>query len=215
MFIDRFDAGKKLAERLNKYKGDKNAEVLALPRGGVQTGYEVAIALGLPLDITCPRKIGAPYNPEFAIGAITETGEGILHEEVIKSLQIPQDYIQKTIAEETAVAKKRLDLYRLGRPKRLIKGKTILIVDDGLATGATMQAAIASVKKEGAAKIVLAVPVSPVHTLREFEGKVDEIVCLSTPPGFYAVGQFYFDFAPVTDREVIKILHEYWDKNYN
>lgn len=211
-FIDRFDAGIKLAAALAKYRNDKNGIVLALPRGGVQTGYEVAKGLNLPLEITCPRKIGAPSNPEFAIGAITETGEGILHQEVIASLGVSQDYIKKTIAEEKEVAKNRLDLYRMGRPPRQLKGKTVLLVDDGLATGATMQAAIASVKKEGAGKIVLAVPVSPPHTLSEFRSEVDEIVCLMTPPGFYAVGQYYSDFSPVSDQEVIRLLHRYWDK---
>lgn len=204
--IDRIDAGKQLAVRLKKYQNDPNAIVIALPRGGVVTGYEVAKELHLPLDITCPRKIGAPGNLEFAVGAITETGQGILHDDVIESLQISEEYLQQKIAAETQVAKARLALYREGREKRDLKGKTVLIVDDGLATGSTMQAAIASVKSEGAGKIVLCVPVSPTHTLSKFEGDADEIVCLMTPPGFYAVGQFYDDFAPVSDEEVIALL---------
>lgn len=212
-FINRFDAGKQLAARLEKYRNDPKAIVLALPRGGVETGYEVAKGLHLPLDITCPRKIGAPSNPEFAIGAITETGEGILHEDVIAALYVSKEYLAKTMAEEKETAQKRLQSYRKGRPARELKGKTVLLVDDGLATGATMQAAIASVKKEGAGKIVLAVPVAPPHTLSKFHGDADDIVCLMTPPGFYAVGQFYDDFAPVNDQEVIDLLHHYWDSN--
>jgi putative phosphoribosyl transferase len=210
-FINRFDAGKKLSAALEKYRNDKNAIVLALPRGGVQTGYEAAKELNLPLDITCPRKIGAPSNEEFAIGAITETGEGILHQDVIDYLRVSDAYLKAVIEEEKAVAEKRLQLYRKGRPPRQLKGKTVLIVDDGLATGATMQAAIASVKKEGAAKIVLAVPVSPPDTLPKFTNLADEIVCLMTPRSFYAVGQFYADFAPVSDQEVVTLLHNYWD----
>ncbi len=212
-FINRFDAGKQLAAKLSKYRNDPKGIVLALPRGGVETGLEVAKELNLPLDITCPRKIGAPSNPEFAIGAITETGEGILHEDVIESLGVSKEYVAKKIAEEKEIAEGRLELYRKGRPPRQLKGKTVLLVDDGLATGATMQAAIASVKKEGAAKIVMAIPVSPPHTLSKFRADVDDIVCLSTPPGFYAVGQFYRDFASVSDQEVIRLLHHYWDTN--
>lgn len=210
LFLDRFDAGRQLIQKLKKYSNDPKAIVLALPRGGVLTGYEVAKGLHLPLDITCPRKIGAPGNPEYAIGAITETGEGIFHDDAIAQLEIPEGYLEQKVEEEKEVAKRRLNLYRQNRPPRNIKGKTVLLVDDGLATGATMQAAIASVKKEGAGKIVVAVPVSPPHTLSELKGEADETVCLMTPPGFYAVGQFYQDFMPIGDQEVIRLLQSYW-----
>jgi putative phosphoribosyl transferase len=206
IFLDRFDAGKQLAKKLLHYRGDPNALVLALPRGGVQTGYVVAKELDLPLDITCPRKIGAPGNSEFAIGAITETGEGILHQDVIQTLSVSDRYLKEKIAEETLTAKRRLEIYRGGRPPRQLKGKTVIIVDDGLATGATMQAAIFSVKKEGAAKIVIALPVAPPGSTLNFENDVSEIVCLMNPINFYAVGQFYTHFSQVSDQEVISLL---------
>lgn len=206
LLLDREDAGIRLADALSAYKEEEETIVIGLPRGGVVVAYEVARTLNLPLDVTVPRKIGAPMNPEFAIGAITETGEGIFHDTVISDLRITEDYLKEAVAHEREVAKKRLALFRKGNPPRDLRGKTVLIVDDGLATGATMQAAIASIKKEGAKKIVVAVPVAPIDTAAEIEELVDELVCLSTPAEFHAIGQFYQTFGQTSDDEVVEIL---------
>lgn len=206
LFRDRHDAGQKLAQSLEQYRGRKGVLVLGLARGGVVVAYEVAKALSLPLDVLCPRKVGAPGNPEYAIGAITETGEGIFHQDVIKALKIDPRYVKEAVEEERAEAQKRLEAYRKGRPPRELKGKTVLLVDDGLATGSTMQAAIRSVREEGVESIVAVVPVSPVETLRMIRDEVDEVVCLDTPEFFQAVGQFYEDFGQTSDEEVIDLL---------
>jgi putative phosphoribosyl transferase len=207
MFKDRIDAGKQLGNTLLEFKNHPDTVVVALPRGGVPVGFQIAKRLNLPLDIVCPRKIGAPYNPEYAIGAITETGEGLLDEDVIRQLAVSDEYLNQTIKEEAAVARRRLDTYRKGLGARSFMGKVVIIVDDGIATGATIKAAIASIKKEGAKKIIVAVPVSPPETLREIEALADEAICLSTPPFFQAVGQFYENFSQTSDEEVIELLN--------
>ena len=207
MFKDRHDAGKQLIPPLQKYQNDPNAIVLGLPRGGVVVAYEVAKGLHLPLDITCPRKIGAPFNPELAIGAITETGEGIFDDYLIFRLQVPEKYIQETVEKEKKVAQQRSKLYRKNRPKIPLENKTVIIVDDGLATGSTMRAAIKSVSSEGTEKIVVAVPVSPPHTLEMIQNEADEVICLDTPPHFAAVGQFYENFTQTEDQDVIDFLN--------
>ncbi len=208
IFKDRQDAGRQLAKALSQYKKQKDTIVIGLPRGGVVLAYEVAKALSLPLDITCPRKIGAPLNPEFAIGAITETGEGIFNESVIATLGISPSYLQKTIEKEKIEAQKRLDKFRDGKPPRNFQGKTLIIVDDGLATGSTMKAAILSMRTVGAEKIVMAVPIAPPKTLQEISQMVDEAVCLDTPYFFQAVGQFYKYFNQTSDEDVIKLIKD-------
>lgn len=213
IFKDRYDAGKRLVPRLEQYRNDPNAVVIGLPRGGVATAYEVALGLELPLDVTCPRKIGAPGNPEFAIGAITETGEGIFHEDVIAMLGVSKDYIRTAIEEKRRVAQDRLKLYRKTRKPIDLEGKTVIIVDDGLATGATMQAAIQSIRGQKAGKIIMAVPVSPPETYHKIASEVDEAICLDTPLLFQAVGQFYEYFASTQDEEVVELL-ERWNKNH-
>ncbi len=206
IFTNRRDAGEKLVPELVKYRNDPNAVVIGLPRGGVVTAFEVARGLHLPLDVVCPRKVGAPFNPELAIGAITETGEGVFQHDLIAHLGISQKYIEEEVEKEKKVAQRRLALFRKNRPKVSLKGKTVIIVDDGLATGATMQAAIKSVKKEMAEKIVVAVPVSPPDIYEKIQEEVDEIVVLDTPALFAAVGQFYVDFAGTEDEEVVELL---------
>lgn len=206
LFEDRYDAGSQLVDPLSDYKDNKNAVILGLPRGGVVTAAVIAQKLGLPLDIICPRKIGAPFNPEFAIGAITETGQYIINPDV-ENYNISQKYLDAEISKEKLQAQRRLSLYRKNRPPRNVKGKIVILVDDGLATGSTMKAAILSVKAEGAAKIIVAVPVSPVETLQEIKALVDEVVCLYTPSLFQAIGQFYGEFYPVEDEEVISLLN--------
>lgn len=207
IFRDRYAAGEHLADLLSKYNHSKNTIILGLPRGGVVTAYAIAKKLNLPLDVTCPRKIGAPFNPELAIGAITETGEGVYNWSLINQIGIPEHYLQKEIEKQKEIAKQRLNSFRKGLPERKLARKTVIIVDDGLATGATMKAAITSAKKENAEKIVVAVPVSPSDTLQEIAEIADEVVCIATPPYFQAVGQFYEDFTQVEDDEVIELLH--------
>ncbi len=206
IFRDRVDAGKKLAEKLLNYYQAAEAIVIGLPRGGVPVAYEVASRLNLPLDIVCPRKIGAPFNKELAIGAITETGDGIFNQELINRLKISTDYIKMEVEKEALEAKHRLNTYRSGRPSRHLMGKTVIIVDDGLATGSTMKAAIRSIHNEHPEKIIAAVPVSPLDTLKEVRKVVDEVVYLEAPLYFEAVGQFYNEFSQTTDSEVIKLL---------
>lgn len=206
IFKDRKDAGKQLFPLLKNYQDDPDTIVIGLPRGGVVTAYEISHALHLPLDIVCPRKIGAPQNPELAIGAITETGEGNYNARLIEILGVSEGYLKRKVEEEKKIAQHRLNLYRSNRPPRNLKGKKVILVDDGLATGATMKAAIKTVQAEEAEKIIVAVPVSPIETLQEIEDEVDEVVCLSTPVSFAAVGQFYEEFWATTDEEVIKLL---------
>lgn len=206
MFIDRKDAGKQLAAALVKYQKAPNTVVLGLARGGVVVAYEVAKALHLPLDVICPRKIGLPYNPELAMGAVTESGQMILNPSVIETLGVSDDVIREVAEKEKKRAIERLKVLRQGLPPRQLKGKDVILVDDGLATGATMKAAVQSMKFEGAATIIVAVPVSPDTTLEELQNEADEVVCLETPPFFQAIGQFYDYFDQVEDDEVVELL---------
>lgn len=208
IFADRYAAGNVLATLMEKYKNNQDAVVIALPRGGVVVAYQIAKFLQLPLDVICPRKIGAPHNPELAIGAITETGEGVFNQDLIAQLNVTDSYLEGIIQKEKMNAQRRLKLFRQSRPPRNLKDKVVLIVDDGLATGATMKAAIQSVKAEGAKKIVVAVPVAPPDTIEEMKYIADEVICPSTPANFYAIGQFYEDFSQVEDNEVLKLLEQ-------
>jgi putative phosphoribosyl transferase len=208
IFENRKHAGKLLGEALKKYEHDPNVIVIGLPRGGVVVAYEVARILGVPLDIVSPRKIGAPFNPELALGAITETGGGVFDEQLIAYLGVSKDQITKTIEQEKVTAQKRLKLYRKNKPPRNLMGKIVIIVDDGLATGSTMKAAIQSIKAENADRIIVAIPVSPIDTLKEIKNLVDEVVCLSSPSLFHAVGQFYREFDQTSDEEVIALLNQ-------
>jgi putative phosphoribosyl transferase len=207
MFADRIDAGKKLAQALQGYVGNADVIVLGLPRGGVVLAAVVADALDAPLDVICPRKIGYPYNKEFAIGAITEKGDFVKAGGLSLAYDVPQEYLEEEIALETVNAQRRLAVFRAGMPPRQLKGKVVILVDDGLATGLTMQAAVKSARQEGAAKIVVAVPVAPREVVAMFKRLVDEAVCLEMPFNFQAVGQFYGNFAQVEDDEVVAILN--------
>jgi putative phosphoribosyl transferase len=214
IFKDRIDAGQKLAKALEKYKNAKDTVILALPRGGVVTGFEVAKELNLPLDIVVPRKIGAPGNPEFAIGAITETGEGIFDEETIKTYGISKEYIENETKKEKAEAERRLKLYRGERPCLVLKDKTVILLDDGLATGLTMRAAIKTVKAYEPKKIIAAFPVGASDSIEILKSEADEVVYLDAPFFFGAVGAFYEEFGQTTDGEVIELLRkaEIFDK---
>ncbi len=206
IFKDRHHAGTLLAPLLTEFKGEKNAVVLGLARGGIVTAAAVAKELQLPLDVLCPRKLGAPFNPELAIGAISDQGEPFLNDNLIMQLGVSDKYIEDTIAKEKVTAQKRLQKYRQNRPRISLDGKTVILIDDGLATGATMHAAIKGVRATGAARVIVAVPVAPPDTVEEMRSEVDEILCLAAPSFFAAVGQFYDDFSQTEDDEVVAFL---------
>ncbi len=206
VFEDRKSAGRQLAEELSEYRNNRNAIVLGLPRGGVVVAYEIAKALNLPLDIIVPRKIGAPGNPEFAIGAIAEGGEGVFDQETISSYRISQEYIEKEVEKEKKEAERRLKLYRGNRPPLNLEKKTAILVDDGIATGATMEAAIQSIKSKGVEGIIVAAPTSAKDSLERIKAGVDKVICLDAPAFFGAVGAFYKSFPQTTDEEVIELM---------
>jgi len=206
-FTDRADAGVKLALELFAYRGRKDVFVVGLARGGVAVAHAVARALGLPLDVCVVRKIGAPGNEELAIGAVTEMGGLFYNESIIASLGISPKYIKEETARQKETASKRAALYRSGKKAPSYKGKTVILVDDGIATGATMHAALKAAKAHGAKETVLAVPVAPPGSMEEFAGAADRIVCLYTPKTFFAVGQFYREFDQVDDSEVVAMLN--------
>jgi putative phosphoribosyl transferase len=206
-FADKVDAGKRLASAMRDVAG-KNGIVLAIPRGGVVVGYEIAQALNLPLDVIIPRKIGAPDNPELAIGAITEDGTIILDDNLIKYIGVQRDYIKAESERQKHEIERRLKLYRQNEPYPSLKGLNVIIVDDGIATGSTMKAALASVKNRGASTVTVAVPVGPPSTIKELKKQADKVVCLYTPEYFSAIGQFYVDFTQTTDEEVIRLLRQ-------
>ena len=206
-FTDRIDAGKRLALALKDFSG-KNGVVLAIPRGGVVVGYVIAKALNLPLDVIIPRKIGAPDNPELAIGAVAEDGTAILDNKLIKYLGVSREYIKEETERQKKEIERRLKLYRQETSYPNLKGLDVIVVDDGIATGSTMKAALASVKNRGAANITVAVPVGPPSTIEELNKMADRVVCLFKPEFFQAIGEFYGDFSQTSDEEVIKLLGE-------
>jgi predicted phosphoribosyltransferase len=206
-FTDRVDAGKRLASALKDFSGKKGI-VLAIPRGGVVVGYMIAKALNLPLDVIIPRKIGAPDNPELAIGAVAEDGTAILDGNLIKYLGVSREYIKEETERQKQEIGRRLKLYRQDASYPNLKGLDVIVVDDGIATGSTMKAALASVKNRGAASITVAVPVGPPSTIDELEKMADRVVCLHTPESFQAIGEFYTDFSQTSDEEVIGLLRE-------
>lgn len=203
-FQDRQDAARRLAEKLKAFSGRADVVVIALPRGGVVLGRIVADALAVPLDLVVPRKIGAPGNKEYAIGAITEEGDAVWNES--ERVQAGESYLKKEVAKQQAEARRRLDLYRAGLPPRRLNGKTVIIVDDGVATGFTLLAAVRTVRAAGPAKIVAAVPVAPRDSAERLKSEVDELVVLETPRLFWAIGAFYDEFGQVEDEEVIKLM---------
>lgn len=184
----------------------KNAIVLAIPRGGVVVGAIVAKALGVPLDIIIPRKIGAPGNPELAIGAMTEDGTTILDERLVQQLQVSNRYITEESKRQQLEIQRRLKLYRGDAPYPKLKNREVIIVDDGIATGSTMKAALSSLRRRGAKKIIIAVPVGPEFTVEELKKEADSVICLFTPEPFYAIGQFYTRFDQTSDEEVKRLL---------
>lgn len=205
IFLDRYDAGIQLAVKLLKYRTEPDVVVLALPRGGVPVAYEIATALSAPLDVFIVRKLGMPEHPEFAIGAIATGGVQVLHDDVIRTYGIPRSAIQRVIEMERRELERREDAYRQ-QPPMALRGKTVILVDDGLATGASMRAAVQSVRARQPKRVVVAVPVGAPDTCRDFADISDEVVCAQTPEDFSAVGQWYQHFGQTSDEEVRTLL---------
>lgn len=207
MFADRTDAGRRLAERLIPYR-DRKPVVLALPRGGVPVAFEVARALGAPLDVVLVRKIGAPHQAELAIAAVVDGSrpETVLNRDVIEALGVDERYIEEERARQLAEIERRRKLYVADRPRPAIAGRTVIVVDDGIATGATVRAALHAIRRARPRRIVLAVPVAPYQTIEDLKTDADEVICLSVPDFFMAIGAHYQDFTQTTDEEVIALL---------
>jgi len=206
MFKNRNDAGAQLAVRLSQYKDREDVLILALQRGGVVIGYELAQALNAPLDVLIVRKIGYPGQEELAIGAISETGSVVLNQSIIAVGHPSEGYIKAAIERQKHELSRRVQLYRAGKGLPALAGKIALLVDDGVATGATIKAAIETLKQEKLARLVVALPVGPTETVDELRAMVDEVVCLETPLNFMAVGIHYQDFTQVSDQEVVDLL---------
>jgi predicted phosphoribosyltransferase len=198
MFEDRADAGRRLAELLEGHDVDADV-VLAIPRGGLPVGRAVADALGVPLDVVAARKIGAPGNPELAVGAVAADGTVYLNDEHLAELGVDQTFLDAAVEREQEAAREKVSRYRGERPPLDLRGKTVVVVDDGVATGATTIACLREVREAGAASVLLAVPVGPPGTVERLRAEADEVVCLETPPHFVAVGQFYDSFTQVSD----------------
>ncbi len=206
MFEDRRDAGRQLGERLRELALGDDVLVLALPRGGVPVGYEVAQALDAALDVFVTRKIGAPGNPEFAIGAVASDGTLVLDEEVITELGISRGYIDAEMRRQLDEVERRVTVYRGDRPRPRIQGRTVILVDDGVATGSTVRASLRALRVSDSGRLILAVPVGPPRTIQELCALADEVVALSTPEPFWAIGRFYKVFGQTRDEEVIELL---------
>jgi putative phosphoribosyl transferase len=208
LFKDRHDAGQRLAQKLLRYQGAKDGIVIALPRGGVVVGYDISLALRLPLDVLISRKLGTPSNPELAMGALAETGYRHMNEDVIREYHVSNAQLERELLRQTSEIDRRIRRYRGGRALPSLKGQTVILVDDGIATGATFFASLGALLKAEAAKIVAAVPVAPPRVLAELNALVDEVVVLHTTEWFFGIGQFYEEFPQVEDEEVIACLEE-------
>ncbi|HTG82077.1 MAG TPA: phosphoribosyltransferase [Geobacteraceae bacterium] len=208
IYKDRRDAGRQLAGRLSHYRGKPDAIVLGLPRGGVAVAAEIATALNLPLDILIVRKIGFPGNQELAVGALSETGALALNEEIIAGYGVGRDYLARETTRQNEEIARRKVLFRSGEGLPPLAGKTVILVDDGVATGATVKAAIATLKQERLGSLVVALPVASPDAEETIRQMVDEWVCLQAPTGFMAVGSYYYDFNQVEDTEVVAMLRD-------
>jgi putative phosphoribosyl transferase len=207
VFRDRDEAGAALAEAVAARVAGP-ATVLAIPRGGVTVALPVARALGAPLDVVIPRKLGAPGNPELAIGAVAPGGVLVLHERAVRQLRVPADYIEREAERQEAEITRREATYRGGRPPAPVAGRTVVVVDDGVATGATAAAALRWARAAGANRVVFAAPVGPPAARTRLEAEADDVLLLREPIGFLAVGEWYRDFDQVTDDEVVAALRE-------
>ena len=209
-YQNRVEAGRQLAEALKQSANRPDVFVLALPRGGVPVAYEIAKALDAPLDILLVRKLGVPGQEELAMGAVATEGTRVLNTEVIREMAISDAKIERVVAEELQASQHRERAYRGERPAPKIKGRRVILVDDGLATGATMRAAIAAVRRQAPAEIVVAIPVAPPETITALSEEVDYVICLATPQPFIGISEWYKDFAQVTDAEVRDLLERAW-----
>jgi predicted phosphoribosyltransferase len=208
MFRDRHEAGQILAEKLHEYCDRPDVLILALPRGGVPVAFEVAIALDAPLDVFVVRKLGVPWHRELAMGAIASGGVRVVNEDVVRSLGISDDIIDEVTEVELHELERREAAYRDGRPRPEIRGKVVILVDDGLATGSTMRAAVEAVLRLEPKRVVVAVPVGASDTCRELKEQADDVVCVQTPEPLFGVGSWYEDFSQTTDDEVRELLTE-------
>jgi putative phosphoribosyl transferase len=205
-YRDRRNAGKRLAELLGAYAHRPDVLVLALPRGGVPVAYEVARALNAPLDVFLVRKLGVPGHEEAAMGAIASGGIRVLNDEVIHALHLPRQVVEEVTAREQRELQRREQLYRDGRPAPDVKGRTVILIDDGLATGATMRAALRALRQQQPARLIVAVPVGARSACRELLGEADEVICARTPEPFFGVGWWYQQFEQTSDQEVHDLL---------
>ena len=208
LFKNRKAAGQFLAKELAAYANCPDVLVLALPRGGVPVAFEVAKALNAPLDVFVVRKLGVPEQQELAMGAIASGGVRVLNDDIVRSLDVSEAAINQVAAKEQQELERRERLYRGERPVPILQGRTVILVDDGLATGATMRAAVVALQQQKPAKIIVTVPVSASETCHQFQSKVDEVVCAATPSPFYSVGLWYEDFPQTTDEEVRDLLEK-------
>jgi len=206
LFRDRADAGRHLLSRLGAYQGRPDVVVLGLPRGGIPVGYEVARGLGAPLDVFVVRKLGVPGQEELAMGAIATGGVRVVNRDVVDALHIAPDVLDRAAAQELRELERRQRSYRGDRPEPQVEGRTVILVDDGLATGSTMRAAVQALRQQRPARIVVAVPVAAFATCEELRREVEDVVCFATPEPFMAVGRFYDDFSQTTDEEVHDLL---------
>ena len=205
-FRDRAHAGRELGARLLHLAGRDDVTVLALPRGGVPVAYEVARALGAPLDLLLARKVGVPGHPELAMGAIAGGGVRVLNASVLQAVGVPPEAVEEAVRREEVELLRREESYGGSRPRHPVSGRVVVVVDDGLATGATMRAAVTALRAQLAGRILVAVPVGPPETCQEMAREADEVVCVRTPRSFHAVGQWYDDFSQTTDDEIRALL---------
>jgi putative phosphoribosyl transferase len=211
IFRDRTEAGRELAAKLGAYRNDPTGLILALPRGGVPVGYEISLALNLPLDVFITRKLGAPDNPEFAIGAVSETGCIYCNPDALRMMggfSTASPYFNEMVQAQREEIRRRQGLYRHGRPLPDLKNRTVLLVDDGVATGATFLASLEALRNLQVRRLIAALPVGPGETLGEIGKHVDKLIALATPDPFYAVGNHYMDFHQVGDDEVVRYLEQ-------
>ena len=208
LFQDRQDAGRQLAQALERYKGAQDTIILALPRGGVVVALKISLALGLPMDVLVTRKLGTPGNPELAMGALAETGYRHLNTDIIQQFGVSEIELEQEVQQQRAEIDRRIQRYRQGQPLPSLTDYTIILVDDGIATGATFYASSAALRAVPVRHLIAAVPVAPPRVPFELRSQVDEAVVLETPAVFFGIGQFYADFAQVSDEEVINCLEE-------